>query len=330
LWQKGQKENKSFLKEQSYSEFPRYTANLDKVYLNVPNTTYGDTLTEYIYEIMVKIKGIAESMNRIHHDFWLPSPSALDTNVFDEKCIAFITNFAHRGARGNSSGRDHALTLKNGLNLEHNFDSINNLYNKLCSRLLCPETDLYKVEYTRFGINCRYISAFIDYRNPRKLIYVFHSWHTNYFCPEQKDLEALSLRKGANFLSDEPFLDGWGRPITIYCKLFDRLSLEETAFVKRRNLITEKDLRIIQPGAQEELGNWRIESKDILLANAGDWRKALPPRETGKDYGFCDVPESHCIYNPNNYSYDLFGFGPFPVIERPVSILPYGAFYGIN
>lgn len=328
LWKKGQKENKKFLKERNLREFPKYANNLENIYQNVPSTIYTDTPSMKVYDRILHIKTRAEKTYRIHYDFWLPSPSSLDVNVFDEKAITYFTNFAHIGATGNSSGADHAITLQNGFNLQHNSESINKIYNKLCSRLLTPETDLYRVDYTRYGINCRYISAFVDYKDPSQLIYLFHSWQTNYFCPEQKDLEVLASIKGANVLSDEPFLDGWGRPVTLFCKTAKNLSREERAFVERRNLITEKDFRLIHPGAQEEYGNWRIKNKDILLANAADWRKALPPRESGKEYGFYDVPESHCRYNPNNYPYDLFG--PATVIERPVSTLPYGDFYGIK
>jgi len=142
------------------------------------------------------------------------------------------------------------------------------------------------------------------------------------------EMSTLPLTQLGLLMRYEPFLDGWGRLITIFCKTDKGLNREEKAFVERRNFITEKYLRVIHPGAQEEYRNWRIGSKDILLANAGDWRKALPPRETGKKYGFYDVPESHCLYNPNNYPYDLFR--PATIIERPVSILPYGDFYGIK
>jgi len=138
----------------------------------------------------------------------------------------------------------------------------------------------------------------------------------------------LSSIKGADFSSDEPFLDGWGRLVTVYSKIPKELNAVEQNFVARRNLKTEKDFRLVHPGAQEEYGDWLIGSKDILLANAADWRNALPPRETGKEYAFYDLPDSHCLYNANNYPYDLFG--PTSVIDRPVSTLPYGDFYGIK
>lgn len=163
------------MKERNFREFPKYTNNLNEVYLNVPNTIYVDTPSETVYNIALQIKNRAKATNRIHYDFWLPSPYSLDVNVFDEKAITYCTNFAHIGAMGSSSGADHAITLQNGFNLQHNPESINKIYNKLCSRLLSPETDLFKVEYTRYGINCRFLSAFVDYRDPSQLIYILHS-----------------------------------------------------------------------------------------------------------------------------------------------------------
>jgi len=171
--------------------------------------------------------------------------------VFDEKAVTYFTNFEHRAALGNSSGADHAKRLQQGFNLQHNYDSITSLYNKLCPRLLTPKTDLFRVDYTKYGINCRFLSAFVDYRDPSELIYLLHSWQTNYFCPEEEDLEALASKKGANFLTDEPFLDGWGRLITIFCKTAGDLKRLEKNFVERRNIITEKDLRLVHPNGQE-------------------------------------------------------------------------------
>ena len=92
------------------------------------------------------------------------------------------------------------------------------------------------------------------------------------------EMSTLPLTQLGLLMRYEPFLDGWGRLITIFCKTDKGLNREEKAFVERRNFITEKYLRVIHPGAQEEYRNWRIGSKDILLSNAGDWRKALPPR----------------------------------------------------
>lgn len=140
-------------------------------------------------------------------------------------------------------------------------------------------------------------------------------------------MEALSARTGENFVTDEPFLDGWGRLITLYCVRYDDLSLVEKAFVKRRNMVSDNDVTLIQPTDQELKNNWRIENEADLLANSGDWREALPPREANKQYGFHDLPKSHCVYNPANYPSDLFG--PPSTSQRPVSTLPYGEFYGI-
>lgn len=197
----------------------------------------------------------------------------------------------------------------------------------MCDRLLCPETDLYSIKYTQYGISCKYISAFNDFRDPSRLIYLFHVWQTNYFCPEKKDFEILSARKGENFVTEEPFLDGWGRLITLYCVPHKRLSLAEKAFVKRRNIVSGDDVAIIQPTDQELRNNWRIENEANLLSNSDDWRVALPPREANKDYAFYDLPKSHCVYNPANYPFDLFGIPS--TAERPISTLPYGELYGI-
>jgi len=82
LWKQGQAEDKLFskergfretplkpLKKRSLREYPKSTANLE--YLNVPNTTYADTSTKTVYDRILEIKAMAETENRIHHDFWL-------------------------------------------------------------------------------------------------------------------------------------------------------------------------------------------------------------------------------------------------------------------
>lgn len=330
LWHKGNIEGTKPLRQRSFTEFPKYAANLDVSYsdaLNFTTLEFEDTLTQTVYEKALEIKENAIALNRLHHDFWLPSPYTIDTDSFDEKCITYVTNFAHIGAKGKSSGWTHAKTLENGFNIKHDPESINKIYNLVCDRLLCPETDLFRIKYTQYGINCAYISAFNDFRDPSKLIYLFHAWQTNYFCPEKQDLEALSARTGKNFVTEEPFLDGWGRLITLYCVRYERLSLAEKAFVKRRNIVSDNDVTLIQPTDQELRKNWRIENEADLLANSDDWRAALPPREANKQYGFHDLPNSHCVYNPANYPSDLFG--PPLTAQRPVSTLPYGELYGI-
>jgi len=254
-------------------EFPKSTSNLEVSYKDVLNFTtleFADTPTQTVYEKALEIKENAIALNRLCHDFWLPSPYAIDTDSFDDKCISYVTNFAHIGEKGQSSGWTHAKTLENGFNIKHDSDSINKIYSLLCDRLLCPETDLFKIKYTQYGINCAYISAFNSFRDPSTLIYLFHVWQTNYFCPEKKDLEALATRKGENFVTGEPFLDGWGRLITLYCVRYDGLSLAAKAFVKSRSMVSDNDVTLIQPTDQELRNNWRIENKADLLANSDD------------------------------------------------------------
>ena len=83
-------------------------------------------------------------------------------------------------------------------------------------------------------------------------------------------MEALSARKGKNFVTDEPFLDGWGRLITLYYVRYDDLSLAAKAFVKSRNMVSDNDVTLIQPTDQELRNNWRIENEADLLANSDD------------------------------------------------------------
>nr|ABX82629.1 hypothetical protein [Trebouxia aggregata] len=277
---------------------------------------------------MLELKVIAEEQGRLHQDYNLTSPLSIDINAFDTKGVTYFTNSQHTGEGGAGSGSDHAKTLEKGFGLKSTPESINRIYNKLCGRLLCPETDLYKVDYTEYGVRCCYISAFLDFKDPSRLTYLFHSWQTNYFIPEKEDLDALISRKGANFSIEDPFLDGWNRLLTLFCKSFGELKKGEKDFVRRRNLITDQDINLIYPNAPEASENWRIPNKSVLLANSTDWRKALPSIETGKNYGFVELPQSHCTYNPLFYSSDIFD--PSFSSQEPMALLPYGDFYGID
>lgn len=227
---KGSKPN--LLKKEMLIDYPeQYKGEA----LPVPYTVLVDT-ADYLKVYQLKrIKKAAKETNRIGVDFWVPSPFAVDTKVFHEKSITFCLNPEHQGATAqHSSGADKYTMLSKHAVLGHNAGSINDLYNWISYRILDYKNNLYKVEYTSYGIMASYISAFQSVADPTKIMYMKHTWLTQLFIPKEKDLQNINLpdpEKTGSVAIDEPLLDGWARLVTLYVQRIKELNVQEKDFV---------------------------------------------------------------------------------------------------
>lgn len=246
---------------------------------------------------------------------------AIDKGIFNDKAITYFLNSAHQ------KGRDKSNTFKKTFGLIPVDQLTNKLYDFLCNRLVDYENNLYQVEYKEYGVVCKYISAFIDSSNPKKILYMLHGWMSRYSILEDKDVELLTARHGAGFDLSGPVLDGWGRLTTLFVCESKNITQPQRDFVNSKNFKAIEQVKALEIHDQEQKGGWIIDTEEPLLANSDDWRKCLPAREDRKDYLFVDLPPTHYKYNSDYFPSSLFG-KPTEV-EAPVEKLPYGDYYGI-
>ena len=332
LFTEGRITGTSLLRQRKLIEHPYRST--DPSFLSVPLTVFTDSAEFPITERLRITKKAAQECGRLHNDYYVITPPAIDIDIFDEKTVTYYLNFEHTSLDlTKSSGKDKAYYLNKCGGFTGDAHSVNRLYNWLCYRILDLETSLYQVKYTSYGITNTFISAFRSEQNPAELIYMFHSWQSTYILPQKEDLEAIT-KQGINMSVslNEPQLDGWGRLITLYCQKYKDLNKSQKDFVNRKYLNNINDIGRIEDEFQEEGSLWRIKNKELLLANRDDWRKCLPIKASEKSDLFVSPPAAHFEYDPSFYPYDVFGEETDNTVpnERPISLLPYGSFYGQN
>jgi len=275
LWLQGLLVNRDFVKERQVTEFPQMEQNINELLdqSDVLIESLRHTSDNPLISRLESLKKDAIALGIVHLIFWVTNPRSLDKSIFNQKAITYFLNQEHE------KGHDKYKSLIRSFGIKNDSEAANKIYDFLCNRLSDVENNLYEVSYTKYGIVCTYISPFIHHSKPDVISYMVHVWMSRYYYPEKKDLQALVDKKGPNLNISGPFIEGWGRLVTLY--VTDQPTKDKMVFVNSKNFQDLDQVKALEVNDQEQKGSWLINDKATLLANKDDWRKAFPALQKG-------------------------------------------------
>ena len=310
----------------------------DVEYKNVITTEIVFSEDEDIYERLLRFKEITQELGRLHCDFWVANPLAVDSQNFDIKALTYALNLYHTGgldSKGKitSSGKDKAYYFEKHAGLTQNAESVNKLYNRVLCDMARPRQSLFKITYTARGIKATYLSPFISTKDPTKVLYLSHTWQTPYISLLPQDLKninisqeqltktlSLSLPLTEGLMN--PVIDGWADLVTVQILKEKKLSVLQRKFINNRYGPGDRDVGVEIPHQNKDFGEWRIPDEPTLLLQSDDWRKAIPASKyLGPDV-YHYLPDSHYKYQAINYPGDF----EYTTIQTA----PLGDLYGIS